>query len=121
MKILVVDDDPDLVEVITYGLRRRGHSVIAAADGEDALERWREESPSMVLLDVGLPNMDGLEVCRRIRESSKVPIILLSGSNSEDDIIRGLEAGAEEYIAKPFSLTQLALRIEALARWTRPS
>ena len=121
MKILVVDDDADLVEVITYGLRRRGHSVIAAADGEDALERWRADSPSMVLLDVGLPNMDGLEVCRRIRESSKVPIILLSGSNSEDDIISGLEAGAEEYIAKPFSLTQLALRIEALDRWTRPS
>ena len=119
MKILLVDDDTDLVEVITYALRRRGYSIVAVADGEAALERWQVDNPSMVILDVGIPCLDGLEVCRKIRESSQVPIILISGSTSEDDIIRGLQAGANEYVFKPFSVPQLALRIEALSRWMR--
>lgn len=121
MKILIVDDDADLVEVLTYALRRRGYSIIAAVDGEQALQRWQADNPSLIILDVGIPVVDGLEVCRRIRESSLVPIILISGATSENDIIRGLQAGADEYVVKPFSVPQLSLRIEAVARRMRPA
>lgn len=119
MKILLIDDDTDLVEMITFALRRRGYSVIAAQDGEQALERWQADGPGMVILDVGIPGIDGLEVCRRIRESSDVPIIIISGSADEDDLIRGFEAGADEYVPKPFSVAHLALRIEAITRRMR--
>lgn len=121
MKILLVDDDTDLVEVIDYALRRRGYSVITAGDGEQALHRWQADDPAMLILDVGVPTMDGLEICRRIRETSVVPILLISGSTGEGDIIRGLEAGADEYVVKPFSIVQLILRIEALTRRMRLS
>lgn len=119
MKIMMVDDDADLLEVLTYALRRRGHSVTTANDGAEALERWEEDDPSLIILDIGLPDMDGLEVCRRIRESSLVPIILMSGQTSEEAVIQGLEAGADEYIFKPFSVPQLSLRIDAIARRMR--
>lgn len=121
MKILLADDDTDLAEVLTYGLRRRGHSVIVAADGSEALERWREDGPSTLIVDAGLPEIDGLEVCRRVRETSLVPIIIISGSSSEQDVIDALQAGADEHVVKPFSLQQIALRIEVLARRMRLS
>lgn len=120
MKILIVDDDADLAEVLTYALRRRGYSIVAATDGGQALQRWEAENPSLIILDVGIPAVDGLEVCRRIRESSQVPIIFISGATSESDVIRGLEAGADDYVVKPFSVSQLSLRIEALVRRIRP-
>jgi DNA-binding response OmpR family regulator len=116
MRILIAEDDADLVEMITFGLRRRGHSVVAASDGEQALQLWREDNPTMMIVDVGLPVMSGLEVCRRVRESSQLPIIVISGSTTEDDVINGLRAGADQYVFKPFSITQLCLRIDALGR-----
>lgn len=116
MRILLAEDDADLVEMITYALRRRGHSVVAAPDGEEALRLWHEDRPTMMIVDVGLPVLDGLEVCRRVRASSQVPIIVISGSTTEDDVICGLQAGADQYVFKPFSITQLCLRIDSLGR-----
>ena len=116
MKMLLVEDDSDLLDVLTFALRRKGHSIIAAADGQQGLERWQTERPSLVIADVNLPRMGGLELCRRIRETSTVPVILMSGSTGEQDIIRGLEVGADEYVMKPFSVTQLTLRIDAMNR-----
>jgi len=116
MRILLAEDDTDLVEMITYALRRRGHAVVAAPDGQQALERWRQDRPTMMIVDVGLPLLDGLEVCRRVRQSSPLPIIIISGATAEDDVIRGLQAGADQYVFKPFSITQLCLRIDALGR-----
>lgn len=116
MKMLLVEDDSDLMDVLTFALRRKGHSIIAAVDGQQGLERWQTERPSLVIADVNLPRMGGLELCRRIRETSTVPFILMSGSTGEQDIIRGLEVGADEYVMKPFSVTQLTLRIDAMNR-----
>ncbi|HVP05092.1 MAG TPA: response regulator transcription factor [Dehalococcoidia bacterium] len=119
MKMLLVEDDADLMDVLTFALRRKGHSIIAATDGQQGLERWKTERPSLVIADVNLPRMGGLELCRRIRETSSVPVILMSGSVGEQDIIRGLEVGADEYVTKPFSVTQLTLRIDAMNRRVR--
>jgi DNA-binding response OmpR family regulator len=116
MRILLAEDDADLTEMITYALRRRGHSVVAAGDGEQALARWRQDNPSLMILDIGLPLLDGLEVCRRVRQESQVPIIMISGASAEEDLIKGFEAGADQYIGKPFSITQLCLRIDAVTR-----
>jgi DNA-binding response OmpR family regulator len=107
------------MDVLTFALRRKGHSIIAATDGQQGLERWKTERPSLVIADVNLPRMGGLELCRRIRETSSVPVILMSGSVGEQDIIRGLEVGADEYVTKPFSVTQLTLRIDAMNRRVR--
>lgn len=121
MKILVADDDTSLTDVLSYGLRRRGYTVISAAEGKEALEHWRLDDPRLLIVDVRLPDISGLEVCRQIREKSLVPIIVISGSTNEEDIIDALETGADEYVPKPFSIHQMALRIEALARRARAS
>ncbi|MEX0801649.1 MAG: response regulator transcription factor [Dehalococcoidia bacterium] len=118
MRILLAEDDTDLVEMITYALRRRGHTIVAAADGEQALQRWRQDNPSLMILDIGLPGVDGLEVCRQVREESQVPIIIISGASTEEDLVRGFQAGADQYVGKPFSITQLCLRIDAVTRRT---
>ncbi len=116
MKILLADDDPDLLEMVSYGLRREGHSVVPAGDGDQALMRWKSDEPDLVIIDVGMPGQNGLEVCRQIRETSQIPIIVISGANSETDVINGLQAGGDDFIVKPFSLTQLLLRIKSVAR-----
>lgn len=116
MKIMLVDDDQELLDMITYALRRKGHTIFGAADGQEALQVWQEFQPNTIILDVALPQIDGLEVCRRIRAESDVPILLMSGGTDEDDVIAGLEAGADEYMFKPFSVAQLTLRLEALSR-----
>jgi len=116
MKALIVDDDRVLADVLAFTLRREGFEVVQAFDGEMALERWQEERPDIVVLDVNLPRLDGFAVCRRIREASDTPILLLTVRNEEDDIVHGLELGADDYITKPFSPRQLVARALAVLR-----
>jgi len=116
MKALVVDDDPVLSDLLAFTLRREGFQVVQARDGETALRRWREEEPDIIVLDVNMPRLDGFAVCRRIRAEADTPIILLTVRDEEDDIIRGLELGADDYISKPFSPRQLVARMHAVLR-----
>ena len=116
MKILVVDDDRVLADVITFMLRKEGFSVIQAHDGAAALEHWENEKPDLIVLDVNLPKINGFEVCRRIRAQSTTPILMLTVRGEEDDIVSGLEIGADDYIVKPFSPRQLAARVKAILR-----
>jgi len=119
MKVLVVDDDVDLLDLMTYALRREGYNVLAAVDGQQALQRWESENPDIVLLDGNLPKIDGFEVCRRIRHESKTPIIMLTARDEEEDILRGLQIGADDYMTKPFSPGELVARVGALLRRAR--
>ena len=116
MKALVVDDDRVLVDVVAFTLRREGFEVVRAFDGEMALGQWAETQPDLIVLDVNLPKLDGFAVCRRIREQANTPIILLTVRDEEDDIVRGLELGADDYITKPFSPRQLIARAQAVLR-----
>lgn len=116
MKILVVDDDLALADVIAFTLRRAGFQIELAHDGLTALERWRTESPDVVILDLNLPKMDGLAVCQHIRSQASIPILMLSVQGEDDDVVRGLELGADDYITKPFSPRQLVARIKAVMR-----
>lgn len=120
MKVLVVDDDVDLLDLAAYALRREGHTVSIALDGLDALHRWELEDPDIIVLDLNLPKLSGFEVCRRIRHESQVPIIMLSGRHEEEDIVGGLALGADDYVTKPFSLKQLRARINAVLRRHHP-
>lgn len=115
-KILVVDDDLALSDVLAFAIRRAGFEVANAHDGLNALEKFSKERPDLIVLDWGLPRMDGLEVCTRIRNESDVPIIMLTVRDTDDNVIAALEAGADEYIIKPFSPRQLIARIRALLR-----
>ncbi len=118
MKILIVDDDPDVVEVVNlcFSLRWPEAYVVSAANGEDALSLVEKEKPDFVLLDIVLPDMDGFHVCQEIREFSDVPVVMLSARDSEVDKVRGLEMGADDYIAKPFSHLELLARVRAALR-----
>jgi len=116
MKILVVDGDADLRDVLTYALRREGFDVVAAADAAAALERWTAARPDAVVLDLGLPRGGGFELCRRIRQEAAVPLLLLSASGDEDELVRGLQLGADDFMTKPLSLKLLAARLRALLR-----
>lgn len=115
-KILVVDDDLALSDVLAFAIRRAGFEVANAHDGLNALEQFSKERPDLIVLDWGLPRLDGLEVCTRIRTESDVPIIMLTVRDTDDNVIAALEAGADEYIIKPFSPRQLIARIRALLR-----
>jgi len=116
MKILVVDDDRVLADVVAFTLRREGFEVIQAYDGAAGLERWAVEQPDLIILDVNMPKVDGFEVCRRIRAKANTPILMLTVRGEEDDIINGLEFGADDYIVKPFSPRQLVARLKAILR-----
>ena len=115
-KILVVDDDLALADVLAFTLRRSGLDVFLAHDGRDALDQFARELPDLVVLDWMLPDLSGLDVCRSIRRESKVPIIMLTVRFADDDVVTALEAGADEYITKPFSPRQLVARLKALLR-----
>ncbi len=115
-KILLVEDDRVLRETLTYHLEHQGYTVIQVGDGLTALEKMRSEGPDLVLLDVMLPGLDGFEVCRRIRETSDVPIIMLTARTEESDKVLGLEWGADDYVTKPFNLRELQARIKAHLR-----
>jgi DNA-binding response OmpR family regulator len=114
--ILVVDDEPILRETLAEALEADGFRVVTAADGREALSRFREHQPDLVVLDLMLPELSGIEVCRIIRAESGVPIVMLTAKSSELDKVVGLELGADDYVTKPFSLRELSARIRALLR-----
>jgi DNA-binding response OmpR family regulator len=116
--ILVVDDEPVLRETLAEALDADGFRVVTAADGREALSRFREHEPDLVVLDLMLPELSGIEVCRIIRAESGVPIVMLTAKSSELDKVVGLELGADDYVTKPFSLRELSARIRALLRRT---
>jgi DNA-binding response OmpR family regulator len=116
MKVLLVEDDADLLDLLTYALRREGYTVMSAMDGVQALKRWEDDAPDIVLLDANLPKTDGYEVCRRIRHGGTTPIIMLTARDDEEDVLRGFRLGADDYVAKPFSAGQLAARMKAVLR-----
>jgi DNA-binding response OmpR family regulator len=120
-KILIVEDEKDLVKLLRYNLQGQGYHTISAGDGELALSLFRKEKPDMVILDLMLPKIDGLEVCRTIRKESKVPIIMLTAKKEEVDRILGLELGADDYVSKPFSVRELMVRVKAIFRRSQPS
>lgn len=118
-KIVVVEDEPDILEVIRYNLEREGYSVITASSGDKGLEAVARESPDLVLLDLLLPGLDGIEICRRIKMdpmTQRVPIIMVSAKGEESDIVLGLGVGADDYIAKPFRPKELIARVKAVLR-----
>jgi two-component system OmpR family response regulator len=117
--ILLVDDEEAVQKLLAYPLERDGYRVVQARDGDEALRQFEEHSVDLVVLDLMLPKLDGLEVCKRLRAVSHVPIIMLTARDDEVDKVLGLELGADDYVTKPFSLEELTLRIRALLRRTR--
>ncbi|MDR0491820.1 MAG: response regulator transcription factor, partial [Oscillospiraceae bacterium] len=117
--VLVVDDEKNIVDILSFNLKKEGYEIIAAFDGESALAEYSKSRPSLILLDVMLPVLDGFEVCRRIREIDKMtPIIMLTAREEETDKVLGLELGADDYITKPFSVRELQARVKANIRRT---
>src|SRR5215212_1763240 len=114
--ILLVDDEDAVQKLLAYPLERDGFRVVQARDGEEALERFAAERIDLVVLDLMLPKLDGLEVCKRLRASSSVPIIMLTARDDELDKVLGLELGADDYITKPFSIREFRSRVRALLR-----
>jgi DNA-binding response OmpR family regulator len=116
VKILVADDDRDLRSILAFAFKQAGYLVVEASDGEEALERFNAEEPDLVVLDVNMPRLDGFEVCRKLRSESDVPILMLTVRGQEEDVVRGLDSGADDYMAKPFSPQTLLARVRALLR-----
>ena len=115
-RILVVDDEPALRDAVSYSLRSEGYDVTAVADGEAALALVESDPPDVVVLDVMLPGLSGVEVCRRLRDVGDVPILMLTARDAEVDRVMGLEAGADDYVTKPFSMAELVSRVRAILR-----
>ena len=118
-RVLVVDDEPVLADTIRYNLRREGYEVQVAGDGQEALRIAQAAAPDLVVLDLMLPRLDGLEVCRQLRRESTVPILMLTAKDDEVDKIVGLEVGADDYMTKPFSMRELLARVRAMLRRSR--
>ncbi|MGE3855321.1 MAG: response regulator transcription factor [Dehalococcoidia bacterium] len=118
MRVLVIDDEPDIAEIVrlTFGLRWPEAEVVTASTGEQGVDLVEREAPDLVLLDIGLPDIDGFEVCERVRHFSDVPIVMLSARHEEVDKVRGLELGADDYVTKPFSHIELLARVRAVLR-----
>jgi len=114
--ILVVDDEPNIADLVDLYLAREGYRVLKAATGTAGLEAVRDHRPRLVVLDVGLPDIDGLEVCKRIRQTSQVPVIFLTARDGEVDRVLGLELGGDDYVTKPFSPAELVARVKAVLR-----
>src|SRR2546425_6649304 len=115
-RILLVDDEQSIQTLLSYPLRKDGYEVVRATDGREALDRFSEQAFDLVVLDVMLPQLDGLEVCRRLRARSAVPIIMLTAKTEEIDKVLGLELGADDYITKPFSMREFRSRVKAALR-----
>jgi DNA-binding response OmpR family regulator len=114
--ILAVDDEPHVLKLVRANLESSGYKVLTASDGEQALQLVEAELPDLVILDLMLPKMDGYAVCRRIREFSSVPVIMLTARSAEVDLVHGFEVGADDYLTKPFSVSELLVRVEAVLR-----
>jgi two-component system response regulator VicR len=119
-KILIVDDEPPIVDVLSYNLKQANYEVVVAWDGEQALDLARREQPDLVILDLMLPRLDGLEVCRILRRERDVPIIMLTARDAEVDRVVGLELGADDYVVKPFSVRELMVRVKNVLRRAVP-
>jgi two-component system response regulator RegX3 len=119
IRILIVEDEESLADSVRYNLEREGYQVTVAGDGREALDRFRRESPALVILDLMLPELSGLDVCRTIRSESDVPIIMVTAKDSEADKVTGLELGADDYVTKPFSVRELVSRVRAHLRRSR--
>jgi len=119
-KVLVIDDDPSLLRALRVSLRNGGHEVVGAVNGEQGISQAALTSPDVIVLDLGLPDVDGLTVCKRIREWSEVPIIILSASDTEDRKVDALDGGADDYVTKPFGIAELEARIRAAIRHRAP-
>ncbi len=118
-KVLVIEDEPDIREVMVYNLSREGYRVLEAKDGEKGLEKARREAPDLILLDLMLPSLDGVEVCRLLRSdplTQAVPVIMVTAKSEESDVVLGFGVGADDYVAKPFSPKELMARVGALLR-----
>ncbi len=120
-KILVVDDEPTYRDALAFNLRRDGYQVAVAADGVAAVAAFETESPDLILLDLMLPGLSGIEVCKRVRTTSNVPIIMVTAKDDEVDKVVGLEVGADDYLTKPYSYRELVARIRAVLRRTSPA
>jgi DNA-binding response OmpR family regulator len=118
-RVLVVEDDPTVAEVVTRYLERDGWAVDTLSDGRDALEHAGRVAPDVVVLDLMLPGLDGLEVCRRLRDRAPIPVIMLTARGDEEDLVAGLDLGADDYMTKPFSPRELTARVRALLRRSR--
>jgi two-component system alkaline phosphatase synthesis response regulator PhoP len=119
-RILVVDDEPSVTDLLAYNLRKAQYDVLVAADGRQALKLAREANPDLILLDLMLPEVDGLDVCRELRKSTAIPIIMITALGEETDRVVGLEVGADDYVTKPFSVRELLARVRAVLRRARP-
>jgi DNA-binding response OmpR family regulator len=115
-RILVVDDEPAVTDLLAYNLRKAHYDVIVAGDGHEALRLAREASPDLILLDLMIPEVDGLDVCRELRKTSGIPIIMITARGEEIDRVVGLELGSDDYVTKPFSVRELMARIKAVLR-----
>lgn len=116
--VLIVEDDPHIVDILKFNFEKEGYTILVATDGQAGLDLATDSNPDLILLDVMLPKMDGFEVCRRVREKSNVPIIMLTAREEEVDKVLGLELGADDYITKPFSIRELTARVKANLRRT---
>src|SRR5258706_16424313 len=121
MKIMVADDDRALVDLLSFWLKRQGYEVVRAFDGEQAIQRWREAWQDLALLDLHLPKRDGFAVCQQIRSETPATAVILTGSACEEDEVRGLEMGADDYLRKPLSPRRLLARITAVMRRASPA
>ena len=121
IRILVVDDETSVTDLIGYNLRKAHYEVLTAHDGETALQLANQEKPDLILLDLMLPKVDGLDVCREVRKTSDVPIIMITARGEETDRVIGLELGADDYLCKPFSMRELMARIKAVLRRNKPT
>src|SRR2546423_2623218 len=116
MKVLVVDDEAPIVEAVAYNLRKEGYEALTASDADQALQVARKEQPDLVILDVMLPSASGFDVCRTLRATSDIPIIMLTARAEETDRVVGLELGADDYVTKPFSMRELMARVRTVLR-----
>ncbi len=119
-KILIVDDEPPIIDVLSYNLKQAGYEVVIARDGEQAVAAARRDKPDLIILDLMLPKLDGLEVQRIVRRESEVPVIMLTARDAEIDRVVGLELGADDYVVKPFSVRELIARVRNVLRRTDP-
>ena len=119
LRILVVDDEPSVTNLIAYNLRKAHYEVLTASNGREALHLARQAAPDLILLDLMIPEIDGLDVCRELRKTSDVPVIMITARGEEADRVVGLELGADDYICKPFSMRELLARIKAVLRRTQ--